>query len=138
MQYQLLLTELPHELGLVLDQHDFAFIDHTDPVALNEHASLRVREGDLDEAWILLERAVAAGLGDASKMSPIMADSTKTQLWVNSYTEFLIRWDLDGVDLDWEYPDVLANWQRGVRIMRRAADNVATRINSVNLKDFFS
>jgi GH18 family chitinase len=71
---------------------------------------------------------VAGGIGDAAKMSPIMADSTKTQLWVNSYTDFCVRWDLDGVDLDWEYPDNLANWQRGVRIMRRAADNVATRI----------
>lgn len=32
-------------------------IDHYDPVALNELAAARVRQGDTTTAWILLERA---------------------------------------------------------------------------------
>ncbi|MFM9884973.1 MAG: hypothetical protein ACKVQT_18275 [Burkholderiales bacterium] len=31
--------------------------EHLNPVALNEFAAASVREGDIDTAWILLERA---------------------------------------------------------------------------------
>ncbi len=59
------------------------------------------------------------GWGWSANFSDVAADPVKRDRFAASAADFVVRYGLDGVDIDWEYPV-----QGGDNIPHRAADNV--------------
>src|SRR5688500_10725361 len=64
------------------------------------------------------------GWGYDAKFEKLAADPATRSLFVNGLLEFVQKYNLDGVDMDWEYPRPGASAQNYASLMRELGDRL--------------
>lgn len=94
------ITHLIYSFGRINSEEYFGFSRQKDLQTLNKMMVLKNRYPHLKTMIAL------GGWGGCELCSPVFADPAKRQNFVKTTKELIAKYQLDGLDLDWEYPTV--------------------------------
>lgn len=94
------ITHLIYSFGKINSEGYFGFSRLRDVQTISQLGALKKKYPHLKTMIAL------GGWGGCELCSPAFADPVKRQNFIKSTKELLIKYRLDGIDLDWEYPTV--------------------------------